>query len=90
MSLNSQQRQQKKILAHKLKPVVLIGSQGLTEAVEREIERALRDHELIKIRLHEADKQQCRAVIQQICENHQAELIQIVGKVGTIYRENRD
>ena len=73
--------------AHTLRPVVIIGSNGLTEPIHLEIERALLDHELIKIKVAANDRDTKRAMIQTICERHEAELIQAIGNVAVIYRK---
>ena len=57
MSLNKKQIQYLKGLAHSLKPVVLLGSNGLTEAVIAEIDFALNHHELIKIKIPTDDRE---------------------------------
>ena len=51
MNLSTKQKQHLKGLAHPLKPVVLLGSNGLTEGVLAEIEQALEHHELIKVKI---------------------------------------
>lgn len=81
-------KQQLKAKAHALKPVVLLGTHGLTAAVNAEIERALNDHELIKIRLNEKDREQKRQLITAICQTHNAELVQAIGFIAVIYRKN--
>jgi len=88
MTLSSKYKQQLKAQAHKLKPIVLIGNNGLSEAVQNEIERALTDHELIKIRVAVADREIRREIIHEICQTRQAELVQIIGNIGVIYRKN--
>lgn len=85
MKLTSKERQQLKAKAHALRPVVLIGNQGLTENVQMEIGRALHDHELIKIRLSGSDREQKRQTFAEISATHQAELIQLVGNIGVVY-----
>jgi RNA-binding protein len=76
-----------KTKAHKLEPVVLIGAKGLTEEVLAEIERALKAHELIKVRaaLERSERNQ---VLGTICERTGAQAIQQVGKVFVLYRKN--
>ena len=86
MSLTSQQIRHYRSQAHALKPVVIIGSNGLTEAVQLEIERALEDHELIKIRIHSQDRDFRQQVSQAILAERRAELIQTIGHIITIYR----
>jgi len=89
MSLTSQQRQQLRALAHALKPIVLIGNAGLTQAVQLEIYRALEDHELIKIKVAGADKTLRKKMIDEILAEQAAELIQAIGHVIVIYRQSQ-
>ena len=83
------ERRELKARAHKLEPVVIIGSKGLTEAVLAEIDRALKAHELIKIRAV-LDRDERDEVLKRICERTGAEAVQQVGKVFVIYRKNED
>lgn len=76
--------------AHKLKPVVLIGNQGLTEGVLAEIDNALNVHELIKVRVNAQDRQQQSEMITAICDKTQAEKIQTVGHILVIYRKRSE
>jgi RNA-binding protein len=75
--------------AHRLEPVVLIGAKGLTEEVMAEIERALKAHELIKVRAS-LERRARDAAFRQICERTGARAIQQVGKVFVIYRKNAE
>lgn len=86
--LTSSERKALKARAHKLDPVVIIGAKGLTDEVIAEIDRALRVHELIKVRAPGTDRKQLPEILQQICENTTAEPVQQVGKVLVIYRRN--
>lgn len=88
MSLTPKTKQALKARAHALKPVVLIGNQGLTPAVSKEIDRALTDHELIKIRVASNDRELRRALISEIVEAQKAELVQLIGNVGVLFRKN--
>lgn len=90
MSLTSKGRQTLRARAHALKPIILLGGQGLTAAVQLEIDRALRDHELIKIRLQAPNKEERKALINAICEHQQAEPVQLVGNVATIFRRREE
>ena len=71
-------------LGHNLKPVVTIASKGFTESVQLEIERALDDHELIKLKLVTADRDSKKALTDEICRLHKAQLIQSIGHVVLI------
>ena len=88
MELTKQQQQKFINQAHKLKPVILMGDKGLTEAVLAEIDRALYDHELIKIKVNNPDREQRKAICQEICQTQGANLIQHIGKVIVIYRKS--
>lgn len=87
MKLTTKQRQKLKATAHALKPIVYIGNNGFTETVKNEIDRALNDHELIKIRIQENDRELRRELFVTICEAVSAEPIQLIGGVGIIYRK---
>ncbi len=66
--------------------MVLTGAKGVTDAVHKEIEKALEAHELIKIKLM-VSKDERKTSIAAICEQHQAEEIQSIGNMLTIYRK---
>lgn len=88
MPLTPKQRQQLKAQAHKLKPIVFIGYQGLTEAVQKEVDRALYDHELIKVRVQVEDRDERRECFSELCTAMQAEPVQLIGNIGIIYRKS--
>lgn len=85
MPLTPKIRQQLKAQAHALKPIVVVGNKGLSETVNKEIDRALYDHELIKIRI-QYERDERRAIFEEICQTHQAEPVQLLGSIATIYR----
>lgn len=88
MALTTKQKQDLKGKAHKLKPVVLIGEKGVTPAVLKEIDAALAHHELIKIRIASNDRDARRKMINEICTTSSAELVQIIGNIGVLYRKS--
>ena len=85
-SLTPAQRQYLKGLAHSRQPVVMIGSQGLTAAVLKEVERALAAHELIKIKAASDEVDTRRAWMDEICAATGAAPVQQIGKVLVVYR----
>ena len=85
-SLTPAQRQFLKGLAHSRQPVVMIGSQGLTAAVLKEVDQALKAHELIKIKAASDEAETRRAWLEEICTATAAEPVQQIGKVLVIYR----
>lgn len=86
--MNTSEKQQLKAQAHHLKPVILLGAKGLTPAVTLETEAALSAHELIKIKLNGIERDDKQPLIETLCQELQARLIQIVGNTATIYRKN--
>ena len=80
-------RQELKGRAHTLDPVVMIGGSGLSATVLAEIDRALKSHELIKVRVS-ADRATREAILQEICRSTGAQPVQHIGKVLVLFREN--
>ncbi len=75
--------------AHQLKPTVIIGNAGLTEAVLKEIELTLKLHELIKIRVM-AERAEREIILSEICTKLNAEPVQHIGKILVIFKPNPD
>ncbi len=90
MSLNKKQIQYLKGVAHSLKPIVLLGSNGLTEAVVAEIDYALNHHELIKVKIPTDDRETKGLIVEAICRETNATKVQVIGKTLVIYRESTD
>lgn len=86
LELTVEQRKYLKAQAHALKPVVMIGTQGLSEAVIKETERALAAHELIKIRVLGDEREAREAYLVQLCEALNAAPVLHIGKLLLIYR----
>lgn len=80
-------RQALKGRAHRLDPVVMIGADGLTPAVLAEVERALKAHELIKIRVISGDGDTRERLLGELCAATDASPVQHIGKVLVVYRE---
>ncbi|HXS52766.1 MAG TPA: ribosome assembly RNA-binding protein YhbY [Usitatibacter sp.] len=89
-SLTSSRRSELRAEAHTLHPVVLIGDKGLTDEVLAEIDRALKAHELVKVRAATDDRDARNVWMESICEKLQAHPVQQIGKVFVIYREKPD
>ncbi|HKM36852.1 MAG TPA: ribosome assembly RNA-binding protein YhbY [Thiopseudomonas sp.] len=88
MSLTQEQKKQFKSIGHHLKPIVTIADNGLTESVLAELDRALNDHELIKIQLRLAERDDRKAIVDELCQKSSSLLVQSIGKVALIYRKN--
>ena len=90
MSLKPNQIRYLRGLAHALKPVILTGNKGITEALINEFSSALDHHELIKIKLGSDDRDERKAQIAELGERSGAELVQRIGRVACFYRQNPD
>ena len=86
MSLAPEQRREYRAIAHNLKPVIIVGDKGLSEGLQEELERALNDHELIKIKVASQDREARQEAITALCESSGAELVQTIGKIAVILR----
>ncbi len=88
MKLSEAQKKHLRGLGHKLKPLVMVGEAGLTDAVYAEFESTLDHHELVKVRVRVGDRDARDATIHAMCERAGAELVQRVGNVALLYRQN--
>lgn len=90
MAVNDKQRRHLKGLAHKLKPVVQIGNNGLTDNVVAEIDNALSHHELIKVRVSGLERADRKAMLEEIAERSQSDLVLVIGNIGGFYRPAKE
>lgn len=86
MSLSSAQRREYRAIAHNLKPIIIIGDKGLSEGLMQELDRALDDHELIKVKVASNDREARAEVITELCSQSGAELVQTIGKIAIVMR----
>lgn len=87
-ALKGFQRRHLRKLAHSLKPVVRIGEAGISAAVESALASALRDHELVKVKLQGAENK--KEVAARLAQCSGAELCGLVGHIAILYRVNPD
>jgi len=81
---------QLRAIGHKLKPVVTIAGNGLSDAVRAELERALNDHELIKIKLAAGDREARDRLLAELLDSTGAELVQQIGNTALILRRSAE
>ncbi len=86
--LRPAERKALKARAHKLEPVVMIGAKGLTDEVVKEVDLALKAHELIKVRAAALERNAREVALQALCERTGAEAVQQIGKLLVLYRKN--
>jgi len=87
MPLKASQKKNLRGKAHHLKPLVTVAGKGLSESVIAEIERALNDHELIKVKLR-GDREQRDVWMQGIASQCEAELVQSIGQTACFYKKH--
>ena len=90
LKVSSDQRAELRSQAHALKPVVLVGAEGLTDAVLSEIKVHLGAHQLIKIRVFGDEREERIAIYEQICDTLNAAPIQHIGKLLVVYRPKKE
>lgn len=90
MNLTEKQKKHLRSLAHPRKPVVMVGAGGFTDAVLAELEQALDDHELVKVRVRVGDREARDAVVADIVGRTGAAPVQRIGHVLTLFRRNPD
>lgn len=83
-----QQKKHYRAIGHLLSPIVTIAGNGLTEQVLTELERALDDHELIKVRIT-ADREDRKQLLAMLLEKTEAEIIQAIGGIALILRKSQ-
>ena len=88
MTLSESQKKHLRGLGHALKPVVMIGDAGLTEGVRAEFESSLEHHELIKVRVKVGERDERDRIIMALCDSSNAELVQRIGNMALLFREN--
>ena len=88
MSLTATDKKQYRAIAHNLKPVIIVGDKGLSEGLMDELNRALGDHELVKIKIAIGDRDERAALITEITSKSKSELVQSIGKVAVLLRKN--
>ncbi len=86
INLTPAQRKEKRADAHHLDPVVMIGGEGLTPAVVKETDAALKSHGLIKVRVLGDDRAAREAMFTQLCDELNAAPIQHIGKLLVLWR----
>lgn len=89
MPVSADHKKQFRTIGHKLKPIVTVASNGLSEGVLQELNRALDDHELIKVKLAIADRDERKEIVGQLQGLPHVELIQEIGKIVLLYRANK-
>ena len=88
--LTPAQRRDLRARAHHLNPVVTIAGNGLAPTVIAEIERSLQAHELIKVKVQGAEREQRETLMQELCVALDAAPVQHIGNILVVWRQRRE
>ena len=90
MPITDAQKRHLRGLAHKLNPVIIVGNNGLSEGLLKELDTQLEHHELIKVRANAEDRESRDALVQELCTRARAELVQRIGHIAVLYRPAKE
>jgi RNA-binding protein len=90
MPLTEPQRKHLRRLGHDRDPVVLVGQGGISPNLIAELDRALHDHELVKVRARVGDRDTRDAILTELAASTRSEIVQRIGHVALYYRRNPD
>ena len=88
MMLSAADKKQYRAIAHNLNPIIIVGDNGLSEGLIEELNRALHDHELIKVKIAQRDRDERQQMIDELVKISGAELVQSIGKVIVLLKKN--
>ena len=89
MALNGKQKRQLRALGHHLSAVVLVGSDGVTEGVIGAVTQALKDHELIKVKIADEDREGRAASVATLAQGSQSEVAQTLGRTVLLFKPKK-
>jgi RNA-binding protein len=88
MSLTSKERAALRAEAHHLTASVHVGQHGLTEALRQSVDDALRTHVLVKLQFTRNSPLEPREAANDLASTLAADVVQVIGKTATLFREN--
>lgn len=87
-TLTGKQQRHLRALAHALDAVVIVGKEGASEGVLTATDRALLDHELVKVRLPDVEREERAQMAERLAEGTQAALAGTIGRIAILYRRH--
>ena len=88
--VTSKQKKNLRAIGHSLRPIVTVANETISQSVNDEIDRALRDHELVKIKVLLNPKSLKKDLVKEILKKQNANLIQLIGNVALLYRKAKE
>jgi len=89
MTLSERQKKYLRGVGHTLKPLVAVGDSGVSASLMAEFEKTLDHHELLKVKVRVGDRKARDTIIETLCDQGKAVLVQRIGNVALLYRENQ-
>lgn len=90
MALTPRQVRHLRSLAHHLNPVVQIGAARVTPPVIEKVDAELDNHELIKVRIQGAERDELKDASEKLCDATGADLVQTIGRILVLYRRRKE
>lgn len=87
-TLTGKQSRHLRALAHELEPIVIVGKEGASQGVIAATDQALTDHELVKVRLPDLEREERDAIARALAEGAQAALAGTIGRIAILYRRH--
>ena len=88
-TLSAAEKKQLRAIAHNLNPVIIVGDKGISESLLEELDRALEQHELIKVKLSSNDRAFREQAIHELTASSKSALVQVIGKVAILLRRSK-
>lgn len=88
MPITGKERAELRAEAHHLDPLVHVGAQGITPTLIGALDDALRTRELVKIQLGRPVEEKPRAMAERLARETGADVVQVIGRTATLFREN--
>jgi RNA-binding protein len=89
MALTERQKKHLRRLGHDLHPIVLVGQRGMNPGVVEELKLALEHHELVKLRVRAASREDRDAIFGELAGLSDSEFVFRIGNVGLFYKKNK-
>ena len=88
-TLSAAEKKQLRAIAHNLNPIIIVGDKGISESLLEELDRALEQHELIKVKLSSNDRAFREQAINELTASSKSALVQVIGKVAILLRRSK-
>ena len=88
-TLSASEKKQLRAIAHNLNPIIIVGDKGVSEGLLEELDRALEQHELIKVKVASNDREFRAQAMTEMAEKTNATQVQIIGKIVVLLRRSK-